>query len=253
VYRFPNAYGLMATVTSLAMLGRTGDALAAVDVLETTVRQMGATRWIPRPLNLRGWITRNLGEANLADELNAEAMEAARAIDLAEPLAHALLDLAAGRLFEGDLGASEGFLDQAAGLLAVDHAFRWRHELRGRLLRARLDLARDDPESARAGAEGLVHDAGRLGIPRYVVQAKLVAATAAHRAGDRVDRPEVDRLLGDLPGVAGLESWWITADIARAFDSGQWEGLARQRVADLHATAGVYAPSLVRAARRRLE
>jgi DNA-binding SARP family transcriptional activator len=253
VYRFPNAYGLMATVTSLAMLGRTREALATVDILETAVRQMGATRWVPRPLNLRGWITRNLGEATLADELNQEALEAARAIDQAEPLAHALLDLAAGRLLEGDLGATEGFLDQATELLAVDHAFRWRHELRGRLLRARLDLGRDEPEAARVLADGLVHDASRLGIPRYVVQAKLVAATAAHRAGHAIDRAEVDRLLAELPGVAGLEAWWITADIARAFSDHRWEGLAHERVAHLHVQAGAYAPALARAAGRRLE
>ena len=227
-YRFPNAYGLMATVTGLATLGRADEALATIDLLEGEVRRMGASRWVPRPLNLRGWVTRNLGEPTEADELNHEALEAARAADLAEPWAHALLDLAAGRLLQGEWDAAATFLDQAAGLLADDHAFRWRHELRGRLLRARLDLARGDPEAARVAAEGLVADAGRARVPRYRVQAQLVAATAARQGGRTVDLHAVDRLLGELDQVAGLESWWITADVAQAFGVEEWERLARR-------------------------
>jgi DNA-binding SARP family transcriptional activator len=251
-YRFPNAYGLMATVTGLATLGRAEEALATIDLLESEVRRMGASRWVPRPLNLRGWVTRNLGEPTQADEMNQEALEAARAADLAEPWAHALLDLAAGRLLQDEWDAAATFLDQADGLLAEDHAFRWRHELRGRLLTARLDLARGDPEVARVGAEALVTDATARGIPRYRVQAQLVAAMAARQYGRTVDPIEVDRLLGELDEVAGLESWWITADVAKAFGVGRWEELARRRVGDLQAHAGRYAASLERAAARRL-
>jgi DNA-binding SARP family transcriptional activator len=251
-YRFPNAYGLMATVTGLAMLGRAEEALGTIDLLESEVRRMGASRWVPRPLNLRGWVTRNLGEPTEADELNQEALEAARATDLAEPRAHALLDLAAGRLLQDEWDAAASFLNQAAGLLAEDHAFRWRHALRGRLLQARLDLARGDPEAARVGAEALVTDAAARGIPRYRVQAQLVAATAARQGGRTVDHHEVDRLLGELDEVAGLESWWITADVAWAFGVDRWEQLARRRLGALQQHAGRYAASLERAAARRL-
>jgi hypothetical protein len=62
----------------------------------------------------------------------------------------------------------------------------------------------------------------------------------------------VDRLLGELHEVAGLESWWITADVAKAFGVDRWEELARRRVGDLQAHAGRYAASLERAATRRL-
>ena len=143
-------------------------------------------------------------------------------------------------------------MDQADGLLAEDHAFRWRHELRGRLLRARLDLARGDPEAARVAAEGLVADAAARGVPRYRVQAQLVAATAARQGGRTVDHHGVDRLLAELDQVAGLESWWITADVARAFGVDEWERLARRRVVALQAHAGRYGASLERAAARRL-
>ena len=246
-YRFPNAYGLMASVTALATLGRAEEALATIDTLESEVRRMGATRWIPRPLNLRGWLTRNLGEPTQADELNQEALEAARAADLAEPWAHALLDLAAGRLLQGEWDAAATFLDQADGLLAEDHAFRWRHELRGRLLRARLDLARGDPEAARVARRSTGRRCRPRKVPRYV--AAGAAGRPPRHAPGAAEQPsisyEVDRLLGELDEVAGLESWWITADVAKAFGVDQWEQLARRTgVAALQAHARPrYAPA----------
>jgi DNA-binding SARP family transcriptional activator len=252
VYRFPNAYGLMASVMGLAMLGRAEEALDMVDTLEDEVQRMGATRWTPRPLNLRGWIVRNLGGTSQADDLNRAAMEAAHAVDQAEPLANALLDLAAGRLLDEDLQAVGPLLEQASALLNVEHAFRWRHELRGRLLKARLDLASGDPVAARSGARALAADASALGTPRYAVQANLIAAMAAHRAGLSVDHDVIGHLLHALDHLAGLESWWITAEVAREFRVAQWDTMARRRVADLRAKSGDYAASLGHLAARRL-
>ena len=138
-YRFPNAYGGMVATMALAMLGRVDEALATLDVLEGDVARMGAHRWTPRPLNLRGWIVRNLGEFGQADELNWAAIDAARSQGLDEPLANGLLDLASGRLLAGDVDGADGFLSEAMPFTEIEHAFRWRHQLRGRLIRARLD------------------------------------------------------------------------------------------------------------------
>ncbi|MDQ6696952.1 MAG: AAA family ATPase [Actinomycetota bacterium] len=250
-YRFPNAYALMAATMALAMLGRPDEALATVEALGADVARMGARRWTPRPLNLRGWIVRNLGEVGEADELNQAAIEEARTLDLAEPLANGLLDLASGRLMAGDLDAAGGLLDEAEELGEIEHAFRWRHRLRGRLVRARLDLACEQYEAARAGAESLAADAATLGVPRYDVQARLVAAMAAHRRTGTVDVDEVGRVLLRLDDVAGLEAWWITAEVAEVFDIPAWEDLARRRVAALGTRAGRYRAALERSAARR--
>ncbi len=177
-YRFPNAYALMASSMALAMVGRPDEALTTVTTLSSALLRMGATRWEPRPLNLRGWIVRNLGEANEADELNLAALDAARRLDLAEPLANGLLDLAAGRLLAGDLDGARARLEEAAPLSEVEHAFRWRHQLRFRLLQGRLDLAGGDAEGAWAGAKALVGDAVARGAGRCEVQARLIAAEA---------------------------------------------------------------------------
>ncbi len=251
-YRFPNAYALMAATMALGMLGRADEALATLDALDADVARMGAQRWMARSLNLRGWIMRNLGEHSAADELNQAAIETTRPLGMAEPLANALLDLASGRLLVGDLDAAGTLLDEVAALGAVEHAFRWRHQLRGRLVRARLDLVLGDVEAALAGAGSLAADAASLGAARYQVQARLVAATAAHRLGAVLDLHEVGRLLIRLDEVAGLESWWITAEVARAFGVGEWDDLARRRVSDLRTRAGGHSAALDREAGRRL-
>jgi DNA-binding SARP family transcriptional activator len=251
-YRFPNAYAQMAATMALAMLGRADEALATLDLLEADVARMGADRWAPRPLNLRGWIIGNLGKVGEAEALHHKAIELARARGLAEPLANGLLDLACGRLMAGELDAASGLIDEATGLGEVEHAFRWRHLMRGRLLRARLDLALGDYDRALDQAESLAADAAILGAPRYEVQARLTAAMAAQRTGAGVDLDEVGSLLLRLGGVAGLEAWWITAEAARVFRVDAWDDLARGRVASLSKRAGPYSASLQMAAGRRL-
>ncbi len=252
-YRFPNAYALMAASMAYATLGQADDAFRTIEALEADVERMGMARWVPRPLNLRGWITRNLGQPERADDLNQSALAAAQGQGMAEPLANALLDLAAGRLMDDDLDEVSRYLHRANELAKTEHAFRWRQQLRARLLQARCDLARGDTASASEQAASLARVAFDLGVPRYGVQAGLVHAVAEARAGRTVDRNEVDRLLHRLKDVAGLEAWWITADIARVFDEPKWDALARARVAELMARAGPHARSLEAAARRRLD
>lgn len=251
-YRFPNAYGGMVATMALAMLGRVGEALTALDTLESDVARMSAHRWTPRPLNLRGWIIRNLGALDEADELTRAAIDAARHQGLDEPLANGLLDLASGRLFAGDVDGADTLLREAAALTEVEHAFRWRHQLRGRLIRARLDQATGDLHGSLGGAESLAVDATALGVARYEVQARLVAAMAAHLIGAAPDLETVAALLHRLDEVAGLEGWWITAEVARVFGVHQWEELAGRRVRSLRRQAGGNAEALDRAASRYL-
>ncbi|HEY2427503.1 MAG TPA: hypothetical protein VGI06_01135, partial [Acidimicrobiales bacterium] len=252
-YRFPNAYALMATTMAFAMLGRPDEALTSLAALDDAVARTASQRWTARPLNLRGWILRNLGAGDEADDLNAQAIEAAGAIDLAEPAANGLLDLAAGRLLAGDLDGTAGLLDRADAVSEVEHAFRWRHRLRSRLMRARVSLAAGDAQAAAVGAEALVADAGALGSARVEVQARMVGYLARRRLGEPVDLADADRDLERLGGVAGIEAWWITAEMGRQFDVDRWSALARRRAADLVARAGTYAPTLERAAAKLLD
>ena len=252
-YRYPNAYALMAATMAHAMLGRPDHALTALGMLESAIERMDAARWVPRPRNLRGWIARNLGDPVQADDLNTEAVERSRALGLAEPLAHGLLDLAAGRLMAGDTDGAARHLDEARALEDQEHAYRWRHTLRRRLLQTRHDLLSGDLESALAGAARLAEDAAAIGVPRHERQARLLGAMARQGAGLAADPDEVDTLLRGLDRVAGLESWWLTAEVARCFGEARWMKLAARRASELGTAAGPFAAPLRRAAAALLD
>lgn len=87
-------------------------------------------------------------------------------------------------------------------------------------------------------------------MPRYEIQARLVAAVARAQLLGDADLDQVDLLLSRLGQVAGLEAWWITAEVARTFGVSAWRDLAERRVAALVKVAGTYAPTLERCARR---
>ena len=252
-YRFPNGYSGMAAALSLGMLGRPEEALAALDVLDRDIARMGAKRWPARSANIRGWVLRNVGAGAEADDFNVQGVELAAAIGLDEGVANGELDLATGRLLAGDLDAAAAHLDRADRLADRPHAFGWRHQLRARLLRARLALSAGNPETAEEIASSLVADTVPLGTVRYEIQARLVAAQARARLGPaRATWPRLRALLDKLPHVAGLEAWWLTAEVADAFGVDQWRALAGRRVAELAARAGDRAETLSRAAARRL-
>ena len=199
-YRYPNAYALMASTMAEAMLSRPDRALASLKLLESDIERMDATRWVPRSRNLRGWIARNLGEVAQADESNEEAVEVSRQNGLAEPLAHGLLDLAAGRLMASDLNGTSELLTQAQLLEHQEHAFKWRHRLRRRLLESRLQLDCEQVEAAMTGALALAEDAAALGATRHALQARLLHAVAAHRLGQHTDLTSVEATSARFPG-----------------------------------------------------
>ncbi|MGZ4619411.1 MAG: ATP-binding protein [Frankiaceae bacterium] len=256
-HRFPNGYSGMAAALSLGMLGRAEEALAALDVLDRDIARMGARRWPTRSANIRGWVLRNLGADAEADDANVQGVELGLAVALDEGVANGELDLATGRLLAGDFDAAAAHLDRADRTSERPHAFGWRHQLRARLLRARLALAVGQPGTAEEIASSLAADTATLGTVRYETQARLLAAQAvaaqvAGRARSVCDLDELAALLDRLPQLAGLEAWWLTGEVAEAFDVDRWRALARRRAGELATRAGERAETLQRAAMRRL-
>jgi hypothetical protein len=108
---------------------------------------------------------------------------------------------------------------------------RWRHALRGRLLRAHLALLSGDADGAADGAAGVVATAAGLGVERFAVLAGLVLAMAGG-GGD------IDALASRLPDVAGTEAWWWLARLYSTTGEDRWRQAAEQSVADLGRQAG---------------
>jgi hypothetical protein len=223
-----------------------------VAVLDAEVERTGTGRWAGRADNTRGWILRGLGAGGAAREANERGLELSAAIAMAEPMAHAHLDLASAALLDGDLDEATAEV-AAAHLVGRTHALAWRHLLRARLYEAEIALARGDAVVAAEAAGEVEAEARRIGTARYVALAGVLRATALVWSGEPIDPASVDQLLNELPRVAGLEAWRVTAQLAAATGSDRWWGVADTRVAELLARAGDHAPTLQRAAGATLE
>jgi hypothetical protein len=248
----PTAHALLFGAQAYAHVGRPLEALAAVEAIQVEQKRTGVFRWAGRAENTRGWILRNLGEETAADESNVTALEQATAIEMAEPMSHAYLDLAAGAILRGQFEEGIRSID-AARALGDRHALAWRHTMRADLYTAEVLLVTGRTEDALTIAEALADAAGKMGVERHWALGSLLAGRARHQLGLPVDLDRFDDLLETLGRVAGIEAWRLTADAAATFDVDRWWRLAERRAGALASAAGPYAGTLRRVASARLD
>jgi DNA-binding SARP family transcriptional activator len=233
--------------------GRAVDALAMMDRLEMELERRGSSvRYGGLALSYRSWILRNLGDPSAAD-LARQGVEQGHTPEIR---AQSMLDLADSLLAPGrkaDLDGAGTALDAATAALEMRWFHnRWRAEQRRGVIAARLDLLRGQPEAASAIALGTAAAASDRADARYAVLARLVAARAAARLGELVDVAAVEADLTQLPHVAGLEAWWLAADVADDTGIGLAAVIARRSAAQLILHAGDHAPTLRREVAARL-
>jgi hypothetical protein len=85
-----------------ALGGEPAAALIELDLMSAVAARESIDRHMGRDDTFRGWILRGAGAWIVAHEANTRAYKESVAVDLAEPTAHALLDLADGRLRASD-------------------------------------------------------------------------------------------------------------------------------------------------------
>lgn len=249
---FAVVYAHLARGHALALKGRAWDALGAFGAAGAEIDRQQADRFAGRAENYRAWVLRNLGADEEADELNATALDAAERGGYAEAAAHALLDLAESHLGRGAVDDAAALVERA-GSFGTEFVNRWRADLRSRLISARLALAQGSLDEASALAGAVSEDARELSASRYVVLARLVQARSRMTAGEPEDLDEVGRLLDRLVEVAGLEAWWLAAEVAAETGVDAWRVTAERHLATVARAAGPYADLLSRRAATRLE
>jgi hypothetical protein len=242
-----------ATVQALGILGRAAEALNAVTTWREEIEAQQARRYAIAPHNCQAWVLRALGELAMADELNERARELSQQVGLPEPLAHALLDLASGRLLAGDPGAAVPYLEMAAPLAQQLHAYRWRLGSRAQLLQGYLALATGRHAEASRLASGLLAEARAKDARRYVDLSLLLAVRAAAALGKPVDLDATGEALDRLATSAGLEAWWVAAEVAAATGVSAFWALAERHAAHLATHAGERADTFRRYAAAQLE
>jgi tetratricopeptide (TPR) repeat protein len=201
---------------AFAAVGRSADAFACFDRMVETVDRFGVVRYAGRVDNCRGYVLRNLGQHELADDHNASGREAATSGGTGEAVAHAVLDLAEGRLRAGDLDAVARLLDDADVLGAADHrhAFQWRHRARAGWLRGRLHLALGEVDEAGACAAKVIVEAARSEVPRYSAFGGLLTAQVRIAGGHPPPTEEVLAAVERLSSLAGMEQLWLIRELA---------------------------------------
>jgi tetratricopeptide (TPR) repeat protein len=238
-------FRLVAVGHALGHLGRPADALARFDELDRLMDEIGYRRYEGTAHNWRAWLLRYLGEPDAARDHNEQAESISRTTAFNEGIAHAMLDRADLAVLGGDLTTANEWLDRAEPYHDMGHPMRWRHALRGRLLRAHLDLlGGEDRDRAAEGAQGVVEWARDRGVERYEVLGGLVAVMAGARP-----TTDLDDLVGRLPVVAGTEAWWWLARLHEVTGDRRWQAAAERSVADLLPRAGDHRDALATFAR----
>ncbi|HYA00292.1 MAG TPA: AAA family ATPase [Candidatus Binatia bacterium] len=240
---------------ALATCGRAGDALRVLGRAAEEASRRGLIRYMSLAANLRAWVHRNCEERALADEGNRTARAGASASEYRECEVYAVLDLAEAAVREGDVAAARRCLDEAAALMLIPYAYDWRHRLRLQVIEARLALLEGGAEPALRKAEELIRGAERYLAPRYrwlgeALQLRAEAALDGHGA----DEPRLRRLSDGLALVAGMEAWWVMAELAAGLASPLcWSLAEAQRVRLAASLEGEARERFVRQSGARLE
>ena len=213
-------HGYLAHGYGLATCGRGGEALDVLERASAEGRRRGLTRYAALSVNMAAWVRRNIGDVAQARDSNASALEAARESVYRELEVYALLDPCDDAIAERDIAAALRAIGAARTLMQDTYAYRWRNELRVNLLEGRIALLNEDPEGALALAERLIAAANDRYAPRYTQLGAVLHLQACAALGD--EPPAADALVelsSSLSAVAGVEAWWVMAELGAALGS----------------------------------
>jgi DNA-binding SARP family transcriptional activator/tetratricopeptide (TPR) repeat protein len=201
---------------ALATCGRAGEALRVLERASDEAHRRGLVRYGSLGDNMSSWVLRNIGESPRARECNLSARESARATGYPELEVYAVLDLCDDDLASGDADAAASRLGEARELMREPYAYRWRHELRVKLLEGRLALLRGFADAAVESAAALVIKAAERYAPRYVSLGSALAMQAHATLGEAPDGAQITALSERLATIAGVEAWRILGELGSA-------------------------------------
>ena len=192
-------------------LGRVSEALLDLEQAEVFAARNGDRFWQPRLVSQQGWIHRELAAVKQARELDARALELARANPSPwTPEVDALFNLCIDDVRAGNPdGASDLLAILEDGTRTRDW-FRWMNELRREWIAAEYHAARGDYQATAGRASRLEAVARRLGARNYLcTAARIGAEVTLNRGGNaRAALAKLEQALGALQGFpAPFETW----------------------------------------------
>jgi tetratricopeptide (TPR) repeat protein len=213
-------HGYAAHGYALATCGRAGEALTVLERATAEARRRGLTRYESLSVNLAAWVLRNTGEIARAREDNELSLAGARDSLYRELEVYATLDPCDDLIADGDIAAASEALQQARALMEDVYAYRWRHELRVDVLEGRIALLRGNADMALGSAERVMTAATSREAPRYVQLGAHLRLQARATLGEEPPSPAaLTDLSSSLATVAGIEAWWLMADLGASLGS----------------------------------
>ena len=156
----------------------------------TTLRPLAAApgrgdRWASFAASTTGSLHRQLGRYANARDFDRAALTAARSLppDDVEPLADALVGLAADAVGEGDADAAREAHAEAARVADAPDA-PWRPRIRAAWVAAEIALLTDDGGAALAAADDAVKGTDEARAPRHHAKSLVIRAVALQATGD---------------------------------------------------------------------
>ncbi len=202
---------------ALATCGRAGDALRVLGRASEEAVRRGLARYTSLGLNMSSWVHRNVGDVDHARECNEMARAGARDTGYRELEVYAILDPCDDDVDGGDLSSAAKRIAAARDVMREPYAYSWRHRLRVQLLEGRMALARGDHTAALHQATRLVDEAAVRCAPRYRQLGEVLRLQANAGLGAAPpDAGVLGELSDSLSVVAGVEAWWLLAELGAA-------------------------------------
>jgi hypothetical protein len=240
---------------ALATTGRAGEALRVLGRAGGEAGRRGLIRYTSLAANLSAWVHRNCEEPGQADEGSRAAQAGASSSGYRECEVYAVLDLGEAAAREGDVGTARRSLDEARDLMLTPYAYDWRHRLRLHVIEGRLALLEGRAEPALRSADELLRGSELYRAPRYRWLGEALQLRARAAMGERdSDESRLRRLSEGLALVAGMEAWWVLAELGARPGSPLARSLAEEQRMRLAASLeGAMRERFVRQSAARLE
>ncbi len=186
-----NNFLKMGALFFLAMVhggkGEYNDAISAAQKCLQISEDWGIVYYVPRALNVLGWIYHDLSNIELALKHNNEALRIARthqeriAVGAAQPAC--LVNLGMDYLHKDDYRNAEKCFKEASGLIHLHSWGRWRFETRILLGLGGISLDKEDYAQALKFAEDSLDISEKAGAKKYIAKGLRLKAEALAKTG----------------------------------------------------------------------
>ncbi|MDH5365224.1 MAG: tetratricopeptide repeat protein, partial [Dehalococcoidia bacterium] len=172
----------------LAGKGEYNDAISTLQSCLQLSRDWGIVTFVPRTLNVLGWIYHDLANIELALQYNSEGLEVARkhqeSIGVATVQPACLVNLGMDYLGRNDYGNAKKYFQEARSLIYLHPMAKWRFETRILLGLGEISLAEDDYSRALKFAEDSLGISEKARAKKYIAKSLKLKAEALAKMGN---------------------------------------------------------------------